>query len=193
LLGTSNGTLAIAAVERVRATGIAIDLHMDGTPRDLLTTTDVIVVAAWPPQTVMVAAAVAGMAAGKPVIALEMEATAEWPAFDPQTWKPRGQSMSQDPIAVTLDPLDDEHSLVRALTRLATDAPLRDRIGRAAHAWWLANATPAHAALAWRRILEDARVVEPPSRSADWPRHLDDDGTALARTLLREYGVETDL
>jgi hypothetical protein len=74
------------------------------------------------------------MAARKPVIVLETTTTAEWPALDPQTWRPRGFS-SDPPIVVSLDPRDEEHSLVLAIQRLSTDAALRWRLGDAAHAW----------------------------------------------------------
>ena len=122
-----------------------------------------------------------------------MEATAEWPALDPQTWKPRGQVAGGTPIAVTVEPLDDEHSLVLAFTRLAKDPGLRESLGDAGRAWWLANATPGHAAAAWRGILEEARVLPPPRRPADWPRHLDSDGSELARAVLAEHGMKTDI
>jgi len=192
--GTGQRNLVRRAVERVRAAGLAVELRTDGTAEDIVATSDVIVVVSWPPQEVPLAAAVAGMAAGKPVITLEMEATAEWPALDPQTWKTRGQIPSgAPPIAVTVEPLDDEHSTVRALMRLASDARLCGQLGSAAYAWWLANATPTHAASAWRRILEEASALSPPRRPADWPRHLDADGMELARTVLDEHGVDTDI
>ena len=40
-------------------------------------------------------AVLAAMAAGKAVVTMEMEATAEWPALDPQTWRPRGLSVQR--------------------------------------------------------------------------------------------------
>ena len=58
------------------------------------------------------------MAAGKAVITIETEATAEWPAIDPQTWRPRGLAVNDAPIAVTVDPRDEEHSLMLAIRRL---------------------------------------------------------------------------
>jgi hypothetical protein len=192
-LGTERRALVERAVERVRATGHAIDLRTDGMAADIVATSDVIVVVSWPPQDVSLAAVVAAMAAGKPVITNEMEATAEWPALDPQTWKPRGQIEGRAPIAVTVEPLDDEHSVVRALTRLASDARLCEELGRAAHAWWLANATPALAAAAWHRILEEASALSPPRKPADWPRHLDADGMEMTRTVLDEHGLDTDI
>jgi len=133
------------------------------------------------------------MAAGKAVIAAELDATADWPALDPQTWRPRGVATSAAPIAVTIDPRDEEHSLMLAIRRLASDAPLRQQLGHAAHAWWHAHATPAHAAAAWMQILQDAVSLAPPPRPADWPAHLGSDGTELARAILDEFGIRSDI
>jgi hypothetical protein len=97
------------------------------------------------------------------------------------------------PIVVTIDPRDEEHSLMLAMRRLASDATLRDRLGRAAHAWWQTHATPAHAAAAWNQILEEAASLAPPARPSDWPKHLGADGTELARAILDEFGLTSDL
>jgi len=83
--------------------------------------------------------------------------------------------------------------VVRALTRLASDARLREQLGRAAHAWWLANATPALAATAWHHILEEASALSPPRKPADWPRHLAADGMEMTRAVLDEHGLDTDI
>jgi hypothetical protein len=78
--------------------------------------------------------AVAAMAARKPVIVLETSLTAEWPALDPQTWRPRGFG-TDAPIVVSLDPRDEEHSLVLAIQRLSSDPVLRARLADAAYLW----------------------------------------------------------
>jgi hypothetical protein len=74
------------------------------------------------------------MAARKPLIVLETTSTADWPALDPQTWQPRGFG-TDAPIVVSLDPRDEEHSLVLAIQRLSKDAALRVRLASAAHEW----------------------------------------------------------
>ena len=94
------------------------------------------------------------MAAGKPVVVLETAGTADWPALDPQTWQPRGPG-TDAPVVVSVDPLDEEHSLGLVLARLSTDASLRTRLGTAAKAWWKSHATPEHATTAWTAILRE--------------------------------------
>ena len=88
----------------------------------------------WPVTGEAHASALAALAARKPVIVLETTSTAEWPALDPQTWQPRGFS-ADAPIVISLDPRDEEHSLVLAIRRLSSDASLRARLADAAYAW----------------------------------------------------------
>ena len=179
------------ALARARQAGATAELIADSSPERVLQNADVIVSLRWPwfgePQT----AALAAMAAGAPVVVLETAATADWPTLDPQTWRPRGLT-ADAPIAVSIDPRDEEHSLVLAIRRLSTDATLRARLGGCAHDWWRTHATPRHAAEDWERILAEAPPLRPPSRPADWPVHLAADGTERAREILGEFGVTVD-
>ena len=95
---------------------------------------DVIVSLPWPVTREAYTSALAAMAARKPVIVLETTSTAEWPALDPQTWQPRGFN-ADAPIVVSIDPRDEEHSLVLAIQRLSNDPGLRARLADAAYAW----------------------------------------------------------
>jgi len=110
---------------------------------------------------------------------------------DAQTWRPRGPT-ADAPIAVSIDPRDEEHSLMLAIRRLSTDATLRAKLGNAAHDWWRTHATPGHAAEDWGRILTEAALLNPPARPADWPGHLTADGTERAREILDSCGVAVD-
>ena len=178
------------AVQRARDAGAVFDvLEADAEP-NTLADCDVVIAFGWPPFHAAPTAVLAGMAAGKAVVTMEMDATAGWPAVDPQTWRPRGLGIKDAPIAVTIDPRDEEHSLMLALRRLWSDAPLRQQLGDAGHAWWKAHATPAHAAAAWTQILQEALTLAPP-RPDDWPPQFGADGTELAREILSEFGLTT--
>lgn len=143
------------ALARARQAGAAAEL-MDGpSPERILQEADVIVSLPWPWFGEAQTPALAAMAAAKPVIVLETPATADWPALDPQTWRPRGP-VADAPIAVSIDPRDEEHSLVLAIRRLTTDAALRARLATAGHDWWRTHATPRHAADDWEQILAEA-------------------------------------
>jgi hypothetical protein len=155
---------------------------------------DVVVATRWPSLGRPLRAALAGAAAGKAVIVTETESTASWPTLDPQTWQPRalatGIGAPEVPMAISIDPRDEEHSLVLALTRLAGDAALRAALGTAARAWWAQHATVAHAVSAWRALIEEAAALPVPLRPAGWPAHLDADGSGLTAKILDEFGTD---
>ena len=132
-------------------------LLTDRSPEQVLREADVIVSLQWPWSGEPATEALTAMAAGKPVVVLETAGTADWPALDPQTWQPRGPGV-EAPIVVSVDPLDEEHSLGLALARLSADAALRTRLGTAAELWWRTHATPGHAAADWTRILSEVPV-----------------------------------
>jgi len=186
---TRGGDVVGHALQRARDAGAAFDVVMPDAEAHMLARCDVVVAPGWPPSHQAPTAVLAGMAAGKAVVTMEMDATAEWPAVDPQTWRPRGVAVSGQPIAVTIDPRDEEHSLMLAIRRLSSDGASREQLGMAAHAWWQAHATPAHAASAWMQILEEAVRLSPPPRPDDWPPQFSADGTGLAREILREFGL----
>jgi hypothetical protein len=122
------------AIARAREAG-ASAVASGGEPiEQALRDADVVVSLAWPAGDGMQAAALAAMAARIPVIVLESTHTADWPALDPQTWTPRGFG-SDAPIVVSLDPRDEEHSLVLAILRLSSDANLRAQLVDAADRW----------------------------------------------------------
>ena len=122
------------ALVRAREAGARAVATPDGPADRVIDESDVIVSLPWPSTEHVQAAARAAMAARKPLIVLETTFTAEWPALDPQTWRPRGFT-DDAPIVVSLDPRDEEHSLVLAIQRLAKDGALRERLASAAHAW----------------------------------------------------------
>ena len=187
LLDASRVALVERAAARAREGGVDITLRT-GDPAAVLAGADVVVAVEWPPRCEAPADALLAMSAGLPVIALETEATAAWPALDPQNWHPREGTGGAAPIAVTIDPRDEEHSLLLALRRLAAEPPLRRALGGAAQAWIAAHATPAAAARAWLAILTEAAALPPVSNAANAPS----DGTEFGRQVLHDFGVEWD-
>ena len=183
------GHLIDRAFERARNAGATFEVLEAEATSDVLARSDVVIAPAWPPFHAPLTPLLAAMAAGKPVITMEMEATAEWPAIDPQTWRPRGLAVAEAPVAVSVDPRDEEHSLMLAIRKLSADAALRGQLGRAARAWAEAHATPARAASAWEAILREAATLSPPLRPDDWPTQFLVDGTELARDIRAEFGL----
>jgi hypothetical protein len=193
VLDSSRLAVVERAVHRAREAGAVVELMTGESTGHVLAACDVVIALTWPAADAPLTAALAGMAAGKATVTYDLETTTDWASLDPQTWRPRGSATADEPLAVTIDPRDEEHSLMLAIRRLASDAPLRAQLGRAGHAWWQAHATPAHAAAAWNQILEEAASLAPPAKPGDWPAHLNDDGTRLAADILAEFRLGTRL
>jgi hypothetical protein len=177
------------AVARARESGARIELLPSGPAAERLMQADAILALEWPPPFGAPASAIAGMAARLPVVVFETLVTAGWPALDPQTWQPRGFLRDAAPIAISIDPRDEEHSLMLALRRLSADALLRRALGTAGHAWWQSHATVAHAASAWTSWLSE---VSGSATAADHSRAHVEDGTEHARSVLELCGVQVD-
>jgi hypothetical protein len=180
------------AAKRAQESGFAIAV-VPIESRQALQACDAVAVLEWPPAPEPPVAALVAMASGLPVIVFEGTATAAWPALDPQAWRPRGFGDVRQPIAISIDPRDAEHSLLLALRRLAGDTALRATLGAAAREWVSAHATATQAAAAWDDVLAEAATLPPPVLPRDWPAHLCADGTARARAILDEMGVEFPL
>jgi hypothetical protein len=193
VLDVNHVEIAGHATTRARAAGATAVLVA---PRDDLDRTiresDILIALQGPTFAEPLTPALLGMSAGRPVIVSDAEATADWPTLDPQTWLPRGFFGNESPVAVSIDPRDEEHSLMLAIRRLSADASLRAQLGTAARRWWETHATPRHAADVWGPILEDAVSTAPP-RPSDLPAHLTADGSAVARGILGDFDVAVDL
>jgi hypothetical protein len=183
------GEVIDRASSRARAAGAAITVTHDATA---LRNNDIVVALEWPPTGAAPVAALRAMASGLPAIVFETEAVAAWPMLDPQTWQPRGLLTSAAPAAISIDPRDEEHSLMLAIKRLAGDAGLRAGIGNAARNWAAQHANVRAAGIAWASVLDDVHHRSPPARPAELPCHLAADGTARLRQLLDEMGVTVD-
>lgn len=183
------------AMARAREAGVPARLWRgDGQterPDALMRGADVVIALRWPAAGITLAEAMMAMSAGKPVIVYDTESTADWPALDPHNWRPRAFDPQRPPIVVSIDPRDEEHSLMLAIRRLSGDGGLRDALGSAARAWWRQHATLEAAASAWQPILAEALSVEAP-RPENLRPELTYDGTARAREILAPFAVTVD-
>jgi len=89
---------------------------------------------------------------------------------------------------VSVDIVDEDHSLHLALDRLASDDKRRALLGKAARAWWNAHHRLELMAEDYARIIE--RAVSLPAPRPALPAHLRDDGTSRLAALTRAVGVE---
>ena len=178
------------SIERARSRGANVE-QLAAAPRDAIAAADVVVALEWPPAPGAPTAALLGMAAAKAVVVFEVEATAGWPALNPQTWLPRDETSlpavaGRKPIVISIDPRDEEHSLMLALVRLAADPLLRESLANAGHAWWHEHATLDHAVAAWEALIREAAARgREAGQGADYSDRL--------REQLQPFGVDPDV
>jgi glycosyltransferase involved in cell wall biosynthesis len=130
------------------------------------------------------------LAAGRPTIVTDLAQLADVPTIDPRSRTvihSRPTLAPQAPVALSIDILDEVHSLVLALKALASDAALRQRLGANARDYWRAHHTVAHMIGDYETAI--ARGAVSPAPTVTLPAHLRSDGFELARDLARSSGV----
>src|SRR5262249_14548711 len=157
---------------------------------DYLAAADVCLCLRWPTAQETSASWLQCLAAARPTVITDLAHLVDVPAIDPRSWKRTHPDLA--PVAVTIDLLDEEPSLYRAMDRLCADVRLREEIARAGYAYWAANHTLETMTEDYRRLIQDA-ADRPTPMPANLPAHITDDYFALARSILAEIGVSADL
>lgn len=198
----------LGVAERVKIAGYVPDEELPG----LVAAADVCMCLRWPTSRETSGTWIRAVAAGRPTIITDLAHTTDVPALEPRSWQPTGchrspstgldrptpvssdpgESLSFTPISVAVDLLDEDNCVAQAMTRLATDATLREQLGRNARAYWQAHHTMAHAVDDYRAAIRHA-LERPAPRVRDLPAHLLADHTGLARDILARGGVRTDI
>jgi glycosyltransferase involved in cell wall biosynthesis len=158
---------------------IAGRVHITGYVRDselpaYLAAADICACLRWPTNRETSASWLRCLAAGKPTLVTAL-----------------AQLVNLPPIAVTIDVMEEEAALPRALESLAADPGLRARLGAGARQWWESHHRLEHMAAGYERVI--ARAVSLPAPRSKLPAHLGNDGSELLRTIARELGVSTNL
>jgi glycosyltransferase involved in cell wall biosynthesis len=173
--------------DRVRLTGYVSNDELD----DYLRAADVFSCLRWPTNRETSASWLRCLAAGRPTVVTDLTHQADVPTLDPRGWRVLTVGEATPAVAVSIDLLDEGHSLQLALERLATDAPLRQRLGDAARAWWHAHHQLAPMADAYVEVI--AAALATPRPEPTLPPHLTADGTMQAQLLASELGVEESI
>jgi glycosyltransferase involved in cell wall biosynthesis len=129
------------------------------------------------------------LAAGRPTIVTDLAQLADVPTIDPRSRTvvhARPTRGPHAPVAVSIDILDEVHSLVLALKALAADASLRQRLGANARDYWRAHHTVARMIEDYERAI--ARGAAAPAPAVTLPAHLRSDGFEHARDLATGAG-----
>ena len=171
---------------RVRAVGYVPDDTIGG----YLAAADVCLCLRWPTARETSGSWLQCLAAGRPTVISDLAHLVDTPTIDPRTW--RANDASPEPIAIAVDVLDEDRSLLLAMRRLAQDRQLTAELGRSGQAYWSAEHTLEAMAADYTRLLADA-VTRPAPAVADLPAHLTRDYAEWARTIARQFDVDVDI
>lgn len=180
---------AAGVADAVSVTGFVDDESLAGYVR----LTDVAVCLRWPTGGETSASWLRAIAGGRATIVMDLAQHVDVSTLDPRSWAvvhARPTLAPPDPIAVSIDLMDEDHSLGLALRRLVSDAPLRAALGNAAASHWATHHTVEHMVGDYIGLLVDAGRRAAPAR--DLPAHLRPDGLQHARALLAPFGVDGD-
>jgi glycosyltransferase involved in cell wall biosynthesis len=193
----------LGVADLVDITGFVTDAEFDAR----IAASDVCLCLRWPTSREASGPWLRALAAGKPTIINDLVHLVDVPTLDPRTWQvlaaPRDAAAALTPpsmdeaVAVSIEILDEDHSLALAMRRLALDPALRGSLGRNARARWAAEHTLEAMTADYERALTAAAAVPPGDVSAlglpvGLPRHLLADASDTARRLVAETGVTVD-
>lgn len=154
---------------------------------------DVALCLRWPTARETSASWLRAIAAGRPTLVTDLAHQVDVPTLDPRTWgvlHAEPTLTAPEPVGISIDLLDEDHSLLLALRRLVRDPSLRAALGAAAARHWATHHTIAHMARDYTGVLEDARRRRIPTGAL--PSHLRPDPLIYARALLQPFGVPLD-
>jgi glycosyltransferase involved in cell wall biosynthesis len=169
--------------DRVHATGYVADESI----ADYLAAADVALSLRWPTAEETSRTWAEALSASTPTIITSLPHTADVPSLDAHTWQPT--SRTQEPVAVSVDLLDEDADLLAAMSRLADDEALRERLGKAGHEYWKQEHQMSLMADDYVRLITTAAGLPAPEVEHP-PAHVADDYSGLAASIAREIGVE---
>lgn len=187
---------ALGVADRVTTTGFVPHEEVAG----YLAAADVCLCLRWPSSRETSAAWLRCLAAGRPTVITDLVHTIDIPSLDPRTWmllhapQIAGEPASRipvEPACVSIDIVDEDHSLRLAMHRLAADARLRATLGESARRLWMKRFTLEGMVSGYLGAIEAASAAPPPDEAirARLPGHFFTDGTEHATRLLRESGL----
>ena len=188
---------AMGIDDKVRVAGFVADSETDA----YLAAADVCLCMRWPSSRETSASWLRCVAAGKPTITTDLVHTVDIPMLDPLTWNVLTASASDaggqlsNPVGISIDIVDEDHSLKLAMRRLATDARLRQMLGEHARQLWSDRFQLDRMVSQYLEVIDRALELPMPDRGTrdQLPGHLLNDGTGHAEQLLREAGLSNAL
>jgi glycosyltransferase involved in cell wall biosynthesis len=129
----------------------------------------------WPTALETSASWLHGLAASRPTVISDLAHLVDIPAT----------------VALRVDLVDEDRSLLAAMRALASDSPRREAIGRAGHAYWQAHHTIDRMVDDYHRIIALAAASPAPS-PAGLPAHFTEDHSGTARAIAARFGLSVD-
>jgi glycosyltransferase involved in cell wall biosynthesis len=184
-LSAEVATLGLGA--RVTVAGYVDDVELG----DYLEASDVCLCLRWPTSRETSASWLRCLAAGRPTITTDLVHTVDVATLDPRSWAVLNTTNDGRPVGVSIDILDEDHSLRLAMRRLSRDEALRSTLGAHARALWSARYRLDQMSAAYLGAI--GRTLERPSpdlAGRNLPRHLLSTGVELAERLLSEFPMK---
>jgi glycosyltransferase involved in cell wall biosynthesis len=169
--------------DRVHVTGYVADADI----ADYVAAADVSLSLRWPTAEETSRTWAEALSASKATIITSLPHTADVPSLEAHTGRPT--SRTQEPVAVSIDLLDEDAGLLAAMTRLADDGSLRERLGRAGFEYFRREHQMNLMADDYIRLINVGAATADPTVER-LPADLTDDYGALAASIAREIGVE---
>ncbi len=163
---------------------------------DYIQTMDVCLCMRWPSFHEPSSSWLQCLSASKATIITDLAHNIDIPALDPRTWRPQLETVITSheiqPICVSIDLTDEEHSLRLAMWRLASDRKLRMQLGQRARNYWEKHHRLEYMTADYVRVLKQG-FNQRPVQFEQLPSHLRSDGTELVRELLNEMDTTVDI
>ena len=187
---------AAGILDRVTVAGYVADEDID----DYLSASDVCLCMRWPTSRETSASWLRSLAAGRPTISTDLVHSVDIPTLDPRDWSvlanPKAGTVQAEgdadahtkPVGISIDILDENHSLKLAMRRLGTDENLRASLGANARELWHRRFRLESMVAAYRRTITQTLETAAPNAGArvKLPPHLRSTGGEFADALLEE-------
>jgi glycosyltransferase involved in cell wall biosynthesis len=155
---------------------------------DYLEASDVCVCLRWPTSRETSASWLRCLASGKATITTDLVHTVDVPTLDPRNWGVLHTGDDARPVGVSVDILDEDHSLRLAMRRLSRDETLRGTLGAHARELWAVRHRIDQMSADYVRVIREVLERPVPELAArGLPPHLRSTGLELAEGLLEDF------
>jgi glycosyltransferase involved in cell wall biosynthesis len=177
-----------AHAPRVHVSGYVADEAIG----DYLAASDACLCLRWPTALETSASWLQCLAAARPTVLSDLAHLVDIPTIEPGGRRAAAAgAASMDPVAIAIDLLDEDESLLLAMRTLADEPRLREELGRAGHEYWSAHHTLDVMAGDYQRLIAQA-VSRPAPIVTDLPSHFTENYSDTTRAIAARFGIALD-